>query len=68
LPGWRAFDYRDWNIIGPIAERYAAFPNKMPYMITQFAPGWAASTSTGPYVEADTPQQAIALAVIGSRK
>ena len=24
---WRSFDYKDWNVIGPIAERYAAFPH-----------------------------------------
>ena len=24
---YRTFDYRDWNVIGPIAERYAAFPS-----------------------------------------
>ena len=25
--GWQVFDYRDWRVIGPIAERYAAFPS-----------------------------------------
>jgi hypothetical protein len=24
--GWHKFDYRDWNVIGPIAERYSVFP------------------------------------------
>jgi hypothetical protein len=23
---WQVFDYRDWNVIGPIAERYDCFP------------------------------------------
>lgn len=26
LIGYRIFDYRDWNVIGPIAERYNVFP------------------------------------------
>ena len=24
----RVFDYRDWNVIGPIAEKYNAFPRQ----------------------------------------
>jgi hypothetical protein len=51
------FDYRDWNVIGPIAERYDAFPYKTVSM------GWASN-----FNYADTPQKAIALAVIGAKK
>jgi len=54
--GWRTFDYRDWNVIGPIAERYDCFPTKMNggwYCLDEYA---------------DTPQKAIALYVIGAKK
>jgi hypothetical protein len=54
----RVFDHRDWNVIGPIAERYDAFPYQ---------------SVNGNWVSAaldyhDTPQKAIALAVIGAKK
>ena len=26
---WERFDYRDWNVIGPIAERYSMFPQSI---------------------------------------
>ena len=26
---WKRFDYRDWSVIGPIAERYSAFPSSV---------------------------------------
>jgi hypothetical protein len=54
----RPFWYTDWNVIGPIAERYEAFPYKTVSM------GWASNCNY-----ADTPQKAIALAVIiGAKK
>jgi hypothetical protein len=28
VTGMRVFDYRDWSVIGPIAERYNTFPNQ----------------------------------------
>lgn len=62
--GWvrgRIFDYRDWNVISSIAERYNAFPRK------QWDGSWTANTS-GHFAGADTPQRAIALAVIGAKK
>ena len=53
------FDYRDWNVIGPIAEKFDCFPKK-------YADGkWRVPFT--PYVYADTPQKAIALAVIGAK-
>ena len=55
----RIFDYRDWNVIGPIAEKYNCFPTKMGYGL------WDASIAFGTIYGADTPQKAIALAVIG---
>jgi hypothetical protein len=56
---WRAFDYRNWNVIGPIAEKFDAFP----YQTHNGT--WTVGWTTGPaYV---TPQKAIALAVIGAR-
>ena len=55
--GWQKFDYRDWNVISPIAAKYNAFP-------VQFSGDkWKASAYRRT-VEADTPQKAIALAVI----
>lgn len=83
---WRSFDYRDWNVIGPIAERYGAFPavkcdgnfkrNKAQGYPT--ATGWELFMCDYPrsteqngkwlHYEADTPQRAIALAVIGAKK
>ena len=53
---WKMFDYRDWNVIGPIAQRYDCFPYKWN--------GFWEPMGTDTYVYADTPQRAIALAVI----
>ena len=60
---WMPFDYREWRIVGPIAERYNAFPDRCGH-------GWAAAVGNSllTWVEADTPQKAIALAVIGGVK
>jgi len=57
---WSPFDHRDWNVIGPIAERYNCFPAKDMYR------RWVAGVY--PYTYADTPQKAIAMAVIGAKK
>jgi hypothetical protein len=60
---WRVFSHRDWNVIGPIAARYDCFPSR-------FRNGtrteWGAYSTA--YGFADTPQRAIALAVIGAKK
>ena len=54
----RTFDYRDWNVIGPIAEKFDCFP----YL-------WQGTwTTQSAWAYHDTPQKAIALAVIGSKK
>jgi len=50
---WRVFDYRDWAVIGPIAERYNLFPWRA-------VRGWVSGLD---YTFADTP-----LAVIKARK
>jgi hypothetical protein len=69
-PFWiagRVFDYRDWNVIGPIAAKYNAFPRKHPLNWWS----WYVETATLPgssNVTASTPQKAIALAVIGAIK
>lgn len=57
---WKDFDYRDWNVIGPIAERYDCFPMKCQGQ-------WFSDGALGALFEADTPQKAIALAVIASQ-
>jgi hypothetical protein len=59
----KRFDYRDWNVIGPIAEKYNCFPRK--YTV---GPKWFVLSSNGTCRDADTPQKAIALAVIGAMK
>jgi hypothetical protein len=55
----KIFDFRDWNVIGPIAERFDLFPMKAICHADQ----WAIVTESIE-VYADTPQKAIALAVI----
>ncbi|NVN99257.1 MAG: hypothetical protein HXX17_08035 [Geobacteraceae bacterium] len=61
-PWWvkgRVFDYRDWAVIGPIAKKYKLTVN------------FKNSVAWGDGVRgaiSDTPQKAIALAVIGSVK
>lgn len=55
------FDYRDWAVAGPIAEKFDCFPKKINGM-------WEVPHS-GEIYRADTPQRTIALAVIqGVRK
>lgn len=62
LTWWhKPFDYRDWNVIGPIAERYDVFP----YMNT--GGSWTVPYRANP-ARCKTPQEAIALAVIGAKK
>jgi hypothetical protein len=60
---WANFRYRDWNVIGPVAERYEMFPYRL--RITEER-GWNVFTYKDNV--ADTPQKAIALAVIGAKK
>ena len=62
---WRNFDYRDWNVIGPIAERYDCFPIKLREGTWESA---SRAKYTTRFVSGDTPQKAIALAVIGAKK
>jgi hypothetical protein len=59
----RIFDYRDWNVISPIAERYDCFPERC-------CGGWSAMVATDhlTWIEADTPQKAIAMVIIGANK
>ena len=61
---WREFSYLDWNVIGPIAERYDAFPIKL--LDCKTPDKWEAYAYAifGEWERADTPQKAIALAVI----
>lgn len=61
---WRLFDYKDWRVIGPIAERYDCFPCK--FAICKKRTEWGAYSTV--YGFADTPQKAIALAVIKGAK
>lgn len=62
---WANFRHRDWNVIGPIGERYNCFPVEIHVSSGQ----WFASVGmNGENSTADTPQRAIALAVIGAKK
>jgi hypothetical protein len=66
IGNWYRFDYRDWKVIAPIAERYDCFPKKNP-----FTGLWCAVYCDGEILIeriAGTPQKAIALAVIGAKK
>lgn len=58
----RPFSYADWNVIGPIAARYDCFP----CLVGDDSVGnaWRVDYSD----EADTPQKAIAMAVIEGAK
>ena len=60
---WANFSYRDWNVIGPIAARYDCFPSSFHCGIRN---EWGAYSTV--YRFADTPQKAIALAVIHGAK
>jgi len=58
--GWRRFDYRDPQVIWPIAERYGCFP------YSAGGGAWGASTRNGGYF-GDTAAEAVTRAVIGAR-
>lgn len=57
---WSCFDHREWNVAGPIAERY----NKFPYMHRDNDGLPDGKWVVWPNTIADTPQTAIAMAVI----
>ncbi len=58
---WNDFRYTSWAVISPIAERFDCFPYQ------NYEGRWV--SSCGLNTEAETPQKAIALAVIeGSKK
>lgn len=66
--GWRVFSHRDWTVIGPIAARYNAFPVLFDGDPKWYSNVWINSTKKLKEAWADTPQKAIALAVIGAKK
>lgn len=57
LKGWRVFNHKDWNVAGPISERLGSFPRMR-------NGAWIMQISNTEFVEAVTPQGAIALAAI----
>lgn len=59
---WKAFDHRDWRVAAPVAERYNCFPKKSSFAGTHLA--WIATVSGKATEYAETPQGAIARAVI----
>ena len=83
---WVTFDYKDWNVVGPIAAKYSAFPASIStgnfrkakaqgytdvamweVLMYDYKTG---KESIGSWVRttADTPQKAIAMAVINGVK
>ena len=60
---WSEFDYREWAVIGPIAQKFNCFP------IGYEPAGWNSRFMwRGCGVCAETPQKAIAMAVINGVK
>lgn len=57
--GYKSFDYRDWNVISPIAEKFNVFPYKADEKL--YGGGWLTMHASRSY---ETPQKAIAMAVI----
>ena len=61
--GWCVvFDHKDWNVIGPIAQVYDCFPS-----FFKNRSSWSSVVGCE-RSWTDTPQKAIALAVIGASK
>lgn len=62
---WRVFSHKDWTTIGPIAERYDCFPERVTdnYWFSSLGAHLGLRDSY-----ADTPQKAIAMAVIQGAK
>lgn len=60
MRGYRVFDYRDWDVIGPIAVKYNSFPYAHRGGKGMLDGKWV----VWPNTIKDTPQKAIALAVI----
>ena len=58
----RLFSHRDWTVIGPIAERYGAFPEIGKHIV------YTATSGHACFFGSNTPQSALALAVLGPRK
>ena len=61
--GWRVFSHKDWNVIGPIGERYNCLPFE-----DAFGRWFSDIGTNGKKIGSYTPQKAIALAVIGAKK
>jgi len=60
---WMPFDFKEWRIAGSIAERFDCFPWQ-DYRRTWTAPIRYKNGVVAGFAEEDTPQLAIALAVI----
>jgi hypothetical protein len=63
---WRIFSHLDWNVIGPIAERYNCFPFRIRSKEEDFGKWNVVSREND--IMAASPQRAIALAVIQGAK
>lgn len=59
---WRVFGYRDPAVIWPIAEQFDCFPYKVSNILEY---RWCSEKSEIDAHYADTPEKAVALAVIG---
>jgi hypothetical protein len=60
---WRDFDYREFDVIWPIAERFNCFPNRVhSYGL------WVAQYPGERFLFADTAALAVAMAVIKAKE
>ena len=64
---WWSFDYRDTSVIWPIAARFNAFPYKHRDLNGRLTGRWIAWLGVRDCI-ADSPQKAVAMAVIGAKK
>lgn len=64
---WHYFSYKNWGEVGPIAERYNAFPYALRSKDGEFTGQWNILINGGDCI-ADTAAKAIAMAVIELEK
>ena len=64
---WMRFSFMDWRVIGPIAAKYDCFPMRSINGRTWWSNNWFNEKETDQFAT-DTPQKAIALAVIAEAK
>lgn len=66
--GVSKFDYRDWHVAGPIASYYECFPEPTGIYVPCVWSSWCEKPNPHGSGMQETPQKAIALAVIRAFK